>query len=143
MFINTTYTNKEELQLVDDLIGKRFSLLEKLRRRGVGSKRMIVDEVSPRFYRALSVHQEITYASIELRPGGILIHFNAERKSFSWAIPYYQLVLYKTSGASIHANGNFVHFKNNKQFKENKAFFQDLLQAKIDFDNFYSRPSIL
>ena len=143
MLINTTYTNKDELQLIDDVVGKSYSFLNKLRRHGIGSKRMIVDEVSKGLTQVMSVHQEITYASIEIRPAGILVHFNAERKSFIWAIPFYQLVIYKTNGASIHANGHFVHFKNTKQFKENKAFFKQLLQAKIDYDAQFKSPSML
>ncbi len=143
MLFNTAYTNKDDQQLIADLIGKPFSTLEKLKRKGVGSKRMIVEEVSPKFIQALSAHQDITYSSIELRTGGILVHFNSGPKRFAWAIPYYQLVIYKTNGSSIHANGNFVHFKNNKQFKENEKFFKQLMQEKIDFDYKHRAPFML
>jgi len=44
------------------------------------------------------------------------------------------LVLYKTNGASIHAQGKFINFKNNRTFIENKRFFKRLLDAKVAYD---------
>lgn len=143
MFVNTTYFNRDNQHLIDDLVGKRFGFIEKLKRKGVGSSRMIVGEISQRLSQVTNVHQELTYANIELRPGGILVHLNSARKSFTWAIPFYQLVIYKTNGFSIHCNGNFIHFKNDKLFRENKSFFKNLMQAKIDFDNLYPSPTMV
>ena len=67
-----------------------------------------------------------------MRPKGILIHINKGLKTFSWIIPFYHLVIYKTNGSSIHAQGKFIHFKNNLNFRENKSFFKKLLNAKVD-----------
>jgi len=69
-----------------------------------------------------------------MRPGGIIVYINKGLQNFSWVIPYYQLVLYKTDGTSIHAQGKFINFKNNKMFKENKAFFNRLLDIKVVYD---------
>jgi|TARA_R110000751_G_scaffold7805_2_gene31453 hypothetical protein len=102
--------------------------------RGVGSKRMIVDEVSPNMASILNTVSDTNYGNIELRPIGILIHITKGLKNFTWAIPYYQLVVYKTNGSSIHSNGKFIHFRNNKTFKENKKFFDKLMNEKIKYD---------
>ena len=53
------------------------------------------------------------------------------------SIPFYQMHIYKTSGFSIHAQGNFVRFKSNKLLKENKKFLDKLIDLKIENDKLY------
>lgn len=138
MILNSTYKNKEEKQLLEDIVGKPFSFLESIKMRGIGSKRMIIGEVSPNLQSFLNKVSDINYANIELRKSGILIYINKGLQNFTWAIPYYQLVMYKTSGASIHAQGRFIRFKNNKTFRENKSFFEKMLNEKIKYDMQYN-----
>ena len=137
MVLETTYSSKENKEIIIDLVGKPFSLIQSIRLRGVGSKRMIVDEVSPNLTNIINRVSDINYANIELRPKGILIMINKGLRNFTWVIPYYHLVIYKTNGSSIHAQGRFIHFKNNKTFKENKSFFDKLMDEKIKFDEQY------
>jgi hypothetical protein len=142
MILDTTYHNKEHKQLLYNLVGRSFTLLESLKMKGIGSKRMIVGEVSPNMNRYTNIVSDINYANIELRKNGILVFINKGLKNFTWAIPYYQLVIYKTNGTSIHAQGKFIHFKNNKTFKENKRFFEKMLDEKIKFDEQYNFQNI-
>ncbi len=137
MLVETTYDNKENKELINDLVGKPFSLLQSIKMNGIGSKRMIVDDVSPNMNSVINAVSDINYANIELRPKGILILINKGLKNFTWIIPYYQLVMYKVNGSSIHAQGRFIHFKNNKTFKENKSFFNKLMDQKIKYDMQY------
>jgi len=134
LLLNTTHTNKENNKLIDDIVGKPFSLIQSIKMRGVGSKRMIVDEVSPNMASILNTVSDTNYGNIELRPIGILIHITKGLQNFTWAIPYYQLVVYKINGSSIHSNGKFIHFRNNKTFNENKKFFDKLMNEKIKYD---------
>lgn len=138
MVLNTTQTNKENKELLNALVGKAYSFLESLKLKGVGSKRMVIDNVSPNLKHLLNTVSDINYTNIELRPKGILIHITKGLQNFTWAIPYYQLVIYKADGSSIHAQGRFIHFKNNKMLKENKLFFDKLLNEKIKFDEQYN-----
>lgn len=137
MVLDSTYSNKENKLLIRDLVGKPFSFLESIRMKGVGSKRMIIGDVSPNLKSYLNLVSDINYANIELRTGGIIIYINKGLKNFTWAIPYYHLVIYKVNGASIHAQGRFIRFKNNKPFRENKTFFDKLLDEKIRYDMQY------
>ena len=137
MLVETTYDNKENKELINDLVGKPFSLLQSIKMNGIGSKRMIVDDVSPNMNSVINAVSDINYANIELRPKGILILINKGLKNFTWIIPYYHLVMYKVNGSSIHAQGRFIHFKNNKTFKENKSFFDKLMDQKIKYDMQY------
>ena len=138
MLLDTTYSNKENDQLINDLVGKPFSLYQSFKMKGIGSKRMIIDEVSPNMKSYLNTVSDVNYANIELRPIGILIRINKGLKNYTWVIPYYQLAIYRINGSSIHTQGRFVHFRNNKMFKENKSFFDKLLELKIQYDSQYS-----
>lgn len=142
MILNSTYKNKDDKQILEDLVGRSFTLFESIKMKGVGSKRMIIDDVSPNLKLLMNTVSDINYANIELRKRGILIYVNKGLKNFTWAIPYYQLVIYKTNGTSIHAQGKFIHFKNNKTFKENKIFFSKMLDEKIKYDMQYDFQSV-
>jgi hypothetical protein len=138
MILNTTHFNKEHKQLLNDLVGVPFSFLEAFKMKGVGSKRMIIEDVSPNLQLYMNLVSDINYANIELRKNGVLIYINKGLQNYTWAIPYYQLVIYKTNGASIHAQGRYIHFKNNKTFRENKSFFRKMLDEKIRYDEKYN-----
>ncbi|PQJ79120.1 hypothetical protein [Polaribacter porphyrae] len=137
MIFNTTHKNKDATATINDLIGKPFSFLESIKRKGTGSKRMIIEDVSVGFKKVLNTVSDINYGNIEIREKGILVHITKGHKNFSWAIPFYQMHIYKTSGFSIHAQGNFVRFKNNKLLKENKKFLDKLLDLKIENEQNY------
>jgi hypothetical protein len=143
MIINTTHHNAEHKQIIADLVGNPFSLVQKLKMKGVGSKRMIIEEVSPNMQSMMNTVSDINYANIELRPKGILVMINQGLKNFTWIIPYYQLVIYKVNGSSLHAQGRFIHFKNSKTFRENKKFFDKLLDEKVKYDMQFSMPATI
>jgi len=141
MLFNTTHTNKQDKELINDLLGKPFSLFQSIKMGGIGSKRMIIEEVSPNIQILLNKVSDINYGNIELRPSGIVVMITKGLKNYSWAIPYRQLVIYKTNGISIHAQGKFVRFKSNKTLKENKNFFKKMIQMKIENQEKFSIPA--
>jgi len=134
MVLDTTYRNRENTKTINGLVGHPFGLLQSIKLKGIGSKRMIIDEVSPNLIKYLNTVSDINYGSIELRPNGILLFINKGLRNFTWIIPYYQLYIYKTNGISIHAQGKFVHFKNNRTRNENQFFFKKLHRLKADYD---------
>ncbi len=138
MILDTSYTNKEQIELINDLVGKPFGLMQSIKMKGVGSKRMMIEDASPNMKQYLNLVADINYANLELRPLGILIRINKGLRTFTWVIPYYQLVIYKTNGSSIHAQGRFIHFRKNQTFKENKAFFDKLLNEKVKYESQYN-----
>jgi hypothetical protein len=140
MILNTTHHNPKHEELIADLVGTSYSFVQKLRLKGIGSKRMIVDEVSPNMHSMINLVDDLNYANMELRPKGVLVMINKGLKNFTWVIPFYQLVIYKTNGSSIHAQGRYVHFRDNKTFKENKKFFDKLLDEKVKYDMQYATP---
>ncbi len=134
MILETTYSSKENKKTISSLVGKPFSFYQALKMNGIGSKRMIINDVSPNLRKYLNVVSDLNYGSIELRPRGILLTINKGLRNFTWIIPYYQFYMYKTNGVSIHAQGKFVHFKNNRTHKENRSFFTKLTLLKAAYD---------
>lgn len=129
MILDTTYTNQDNDNLIKDLLGKPYSYLKWLKFKGIRCKNLIIDEVSPNFNDYFNNYSD-TNANLELRPYGVIVKFEIGSKNYSWVIPYYHLAIYKTNGISFHANGRFIHFKNNKFLKKNKPFFNALLDLK-------------
>ena len=142
MILDSTHHNKDHQKLIDDFVGRPYTFWEALKRGGVGSKRMIVKSLSPNLNFISNLSSDINYANIEVRKKGILIRINKGLKNYTWAIPFYQLVFYKSDFTSIHAQGRFVQFKNSKTFKENKRFFQNLMYEKLEFDQQYILPNL-
>jgi len=137
MLLNTTYTNKDNDATIDNLVGSPYGFLKKLRMKGIGSGRMIIDKVSPKLERALLNGPDINYANIELRPKGILVRITRRLDNFTWIIPYYQLYTYMTNGLSIHGQGEFLHFRNDRFLKNNKEFIRKMLNLKVIFTKDY------
>jgi len=137
MLLNTTYTNKDNDATINEMVGRPYSFLKKLQLKGIGSSRMIIDQVSPKLERALLNGPDINYANIELRPKGILVRITRRLDNFTWVIPYYQLYTYLTNGLSIHGQGEFLHFRNDRFFKSNKDFIKKMLNLKVIFTKNY------
>lgn len=130
MIFDTSYRNEEYLTESKKLVGKGFSLLEKIRFGSIGSSRLMISEFSPKLNPKNRISSEINYANIELRPKGIIVHFTNRLDRYSWVIPYYRLVTYNTQTFSIHAAGNFLKFVKNKNYNNNKKFIERMIDLK-------------
>ena len=133
MILNTTYTNKDHEAMMNKLVGRPYGFLKRLQMKGIGSGRMIIDKVSPKLERTLINGSDLNYANIEIRPGGILVRITRRLDNFTWIIPYYQLYTYLTNGLSVHGQGEFVHFQNDRFLKNNKDFIKKMLDLKVIF----------
>ncbi len=138
MILNTTHPEKSHAKLINDLVGKPFGFIKALKMNGIGSKRMIVEEVSLNMKQYLNTVSAVNYANLELRPLGLIIRINKGLNTYTWVIPYYQLVIYHSDGSSIHAQGKYIKFRKNTTFKENKSFFAKLLDGKVKYDLEYN-----
>ena len=135
MIFNTTYTNKEYSTKSIEAVGPTFSLINIIKMAGVGSSRLIIEELSAKLQPKNKTETAINYGNIELRPQGVIIHFTNKLERYSWVIPYYRLVTYNTQTFSIHANGHFIKFKKNKNYLNNKKFINKMIDLKNDFLN--------
>ena len=134
MIYNSTYTDIEKDIETDNLVGKKYNLIKSIRLRGIGSKRLIVEELGINFKKLIQQKNDIIYSNIELRKKGIIVYVVDGQKRFTWVIPYYKLVIYKTPSFSIHSNGNFIRYSNKLNHKQNLVFFKKILDHKFNFN---------
>lgn len=135
MLFNTTHTNKEYTKNSIHIVGEAFSFFQRLRMKGIGSGRLIITEISAKLQPENMQTIAINYANIELRPKGIIVHFTNRLDRYSWIIPYYRMVIYNTQTFTMHANGNFIKFKKNKNYQDNKKFINKMIDLKNTFLN--------
>ncbi|WP_417889101.1 hypothetical protein [Xanthomarina gelatinilytica] len=131
MILNTTYTERDQEERIDNLVGKKFGFIETLKLKVIGSKRMIINKASYKIESLLNKSQDINYVNIELRPKGVLLRIHATLKTYAWVIPYYQLVVFKSLNTSIHAQGQFIQFKQDNRLRDNKGFFQKMMDQRL------------
>ena len=122
--------NKEKELEVEKLIGKKYGIISSIRLNGVGSKRLIVQETSQNLKKIIIQKSDLIYSNIEIRSGGVIVYIAEGLNRYSWVIPYYKLVIYKTPNYSIHSDGNFIRFSNDLNIKENLKFFKKLIKHK-------------
>jgi len=134
MILNTTYSNPEDKEIIEELVGRPFSLLKKITLGGIGSRRMIIEDVSAGLKPYINSTSDITYANVELRPGGIIVLINKGLQNYSWIVPFYQLSIFKADRLSIHGNGNFISFKRNSMSKGNRPYFKKVLKEKLKYE---------
>lgn len=136
IIFNTTYTEKSDLQQINRLLGKSFSFYQKLRLGGIGSSRLIIKNVSHNFQGIINKVSDLNYANIELRPKGIIVHVTSQVKRYSWAIPYYKLIIFNATFFSVHSDGAFIQMKKsnvNKSFVKKMINLKTLSNEKLNF----------
>ena len=126
MIFRTTHPEPEYTEQSRLLVGKPFSWIEKLKMGRIGSGRMMIEGISQGLKPKQLSFSEIDYGNIELRPNGVILHFTHRLERYSWIIPYYRLVIYNTTYFSIHAEGQYIRFRKNKLYKNNKGFIDTM-----------------
>ena len=129
---DTTHQTKEINKLINDEMGKPYSFIERIKMRGTGSSRMIVECFSNDLDYLNNKLSDTQYANIELRPRGIIVRINKSYNTFAWTIPFYYLSIFNDKFLTIHSQGSFVKFKK-VSWKHNKKFIQKIIQLKGEF----------
>ena len=127
---NISYSDKETDKLINDEMGKPYSLIKKIKLKGIGSRRMIIEHFSDDMKHLTLKVSGIQYANIELRPKGLIIHINQGIYTYAWTVPFFRLSIYNGDYFTVHGNGNFIQFNKEKSWKENRTFLQKIMYLK-------------
>lgn len=138
MIFDISYKNKDVEKEINSLLGLPYGIIKSIRLGGTGSRRFIIKKASDKLQICLNPFADLNYSSLELRPEGIIVHISKGFQKFAWAIPYYKLNLYNSDFFSIHADGNFIQFRNDNYFRENRKFLNRLIQYKADYSRIYN-----
>ena len=139
MIYNSTYKDNELDNECEKIVGKKYNIIDSILLNGIGSKRLIVKKYSKNFIEIIEKKIDLIYSNIEMRKKGIIVYIATGQKRYSWVIPYYKLVLFKTPNYTIHCGEDFISFSNEINYKENINFFRKLIDQKIKFDQ-HNKP---
>jgi hypothetical protein len=133
MLFDTSINDKDVKREINQLVGKPFSILEIIKIGAIGSSRMEVLEYSKLFNKVMAWDKQAVFASIGLRPKGIIVVINVRLSNFSWVIPYNYVSIFKTDILTIHGQGEFLKFKIHSD--QNKKLIQKILDEKTKISN--------
>ncbi len=120
-----TKTHKSQ---IDELLGQAPSRLTIWNRnKGKGIFNVYTCSVT---FNTFFGEEKPTYVEIEARSKGIWLSIKSPSQEIGWAIPYYQLVIYKTGVFSIHAQGQYVKVSCDTWFQVNAAFITNMMELK-------------
>ncbi len=95
MLVKYSYSNKKLKRQVEELVGAPYSLLQRLRMNGNGSQRLSVISSNDEILNILETKSTSDpYINIELRPGGIIIHFRVRLDNWALIIPFHKLTIF-------------------------------------------------
>ena len=97
MLKNISYNNLNVIDEINKLVGKPYSFLEKIKRGGVGSEKLLITKADKIIENLLLLDQNINNCNIEIRSNGIIIYFRSLLETYGLIIPYYKLVVFKVS----------------------------------------------
>ncbi|MCP4521423.1 MAG: hypothetical protein GY827_06990 [Cytophagales bacterium] len=133
MVIGHNIKQEEANKKIDKLLGESFSIFKKIVSGTDESKVFSVQHISPHFRIPADEIDNYQHGIIEMRPNGILVHLMYGVQKISWAIPYYQLVIYKSEVLSFHAQGYVVKFHCNEHYQNNLAFIDQIMENRNEF----------
>ncbi|MEM6643665.1 MAG: hypothetical protein AAF616_11855 [Bacteroidota bacterium] len=110
MIFDTSYTDKRTTRKINEAVGLPFSWKERWKYGGIGSKRMVIKDISAEYKKYMKAAHYLSNANIELRPKGIIIHFKHKLESYAWIMPYAALSIERSDEFVLKAAGRFISF---------------------------------
>ena len=135
MIKNLSYNSKKNRTKLFEIVGRPFSLIERIRLRGIGSGKLIIIDASEEIVQLLRLDNNMNYCNIELRTNGIIIRFRSLLETYGLIIPYYKLVIYKGESNiySFYKEKYYIKFMANN--KKASLFVKKIVGLKIKFQN--------
>ena len=109
MLKNVSYNNPKQEDEINKFVGKPFSLIERLKMKGIGSGKLLIVSASKEIENLLILDQNINQCNIERRPKGILIYFRVLLETYALIIPYYKLVIFKVDSDVYTIPVSYTH----------------------------------
>ncbi len=132
MLINNTYKNPETELKVDNLVGKSYSILDRIKMKGNGSPKLEIIKSSIQIHNILQLDNNRNTCNIELRPNGIIICFQKRLETYQLIIPYYKLVIYKADADTYTFYKDQYFIKVLITNPKSESFIQRVLEEKTN-----------
>lgn len=135
MLKDLSYKDSEIEKEINNLIGKEFNFLEKLKRGGTGSRQLIIKKSDNDIYDILSKSYELNKCNIEIREKGIIIYFRSRNSTYGLTIPYYKLVIFKVDNIHYTLTYDEYFLKIRVEKSSDHKFLKKILKEKAQFLN--------
>jgi hypothetical protein len=130
MLKNISYNNLNVIDEINKLVGKPYSFLEKIKRGGVGSKKLLITKADKVIENLLLLDQNINNCNIEIRSNGIIIYFRSLLETYGLIIPYYKLVIFKVSENEYTLNVDSKFVKIKIKSEKDYTFIRKIMEEK-------------
>lgn len=132
MLLNVSYNRPKIKAQIDAEVGLPFTLMERLKMKGIGSGKLIIDTTSVHIHNLLVLDNNRNVCGIEIRPKGIILSFRSLLETYALVIPFWKLKLYKGQSDvySVYRDDYFVKIKALE--KSHHKFMQKLLKYKSE-----------
>lgn len=131
MLYNISYKDPKIEREINELVGKSYSLIENLKKGGIGSPKLFITRCSAAIYDLLHVNNTVKFCNIELRPKGIIIGFQSRLDVYALVIPYFKLVLFKPGNSiTFHIDHHYISIDYSKNSKGVQKFINKLEMDK-------------
>tara|TARA_E500000178_G_C16955557_1_gene723492 strand:- start:1012 stop:1431 length:420 start_codon:yes stop_codon:yes gene_type:complete len=138
MLKNISYNNLSVIDEINKLVGKPYSFLEKIKRGGVGSKKLLITKADKVIESLLILDQNINNCNIEIRSSGIIIYFRSLLETYGLIIPYYKLVVFKVSENEYTFNVDSKFVKIKIKSEKDHTFIRKIMEEKARYTKNYT-----
>ncbi|MAJ83139.1 MAG: hypothetical protein CMC16_02515 [Flavobacteriaceae bacterium] len=130
MLRNVSYKNDSTKNEIDGLIGNSYSFIEKIKKGGVGSGKLLITKANKEIENLLILDQNTNNCNIELRAKGIIIYFRSLLETYGLAIPYYKLVVFKVTENEYTFNIDSKFLKIKVKSENDHSFIRKIMEEK-------------
>lgn len=123
---DTTHNERKIVEAINDYLGPPIPFFQRFKKGGIGSRRMVIEDLSPDLHAYVNARHYLTYSNIEFRPKGIMVHIHKTLDNFAWCLLFEQidLVILEEDHVCLSAEDEFILFREAYSF--NKKFLDRL-----------------
>lgn len=128
---NISHNDQEVKAEINKLVGKSYSLWERIRMGGNGSPRLVIAYATEAIDKLLSVDNRTRYCNIELRPKGLILSFRSRLETYACIMPYNNLTMIRSTGfLELTSQGNHVKLDGFTNNRSAKNFLRKIINTK-------------
>ena len=132
MLLNISYNDIKQKKEIDKLVGKPFSIKERLKMGGIGSEKLIISSASVNIRNLLLLDNYINKCNIELRPKGIIVFFRSLLETYGLIIPYFKLKIYKGKAEEYSIYKDSFYIKVLADKNSIHKFFKKIIKNRLE-----------
>lgn len=137
MIVDVSYKSEENTRRINQLVGKPYGFLQRLKMGGIGSPRLSISDADEEISKLMNRDNNRNVCNIELRPKGIIIGFRSRLDPYVLVLPYHELeIIHSRILYRFENHSHFIIVQLRKRDKSTRKFLRKLmLQYKQQKNN--------